>query len=45
MYRQLRGAYGVGRFGAIWRTAVLLMAAIVVLSLFIILMVGLGLQH
>ena len=45
IYRQLRGAYGVGRFGAIWRTAALLIAAILVLSLFIILMVGLGVSH
>jgi len=45
MYRQLRGAYGVSRFGALWRTFLLSIAAIFVLSLFIVLMVGLGLQH
>ena len=42
MYRQLRGAYGVGPFGAVWRTAMLLFFAIVVLCAFILLMGTLG---
>lgn len=45
MYRQLKGAYGLSRFGAGWRTAALLVAALLVLTLFIILMVGLGVSH
>jgi hypothetical protein len=42
MYRQLRGTYGVSRWGALWRTSVLLIVAIVVLSAFILLMGALG---
>jgi len=34
MYRQLRGAYGVGRFGGLWRTAVLLVFAAMALGVF-----------
>ena len=45
MYRQLRGAYGLGRWGALWRTFGLLVASILVLTIFIILMVGLGVMH
>ncbi len=29
MYKQLRGAYGLGRFGALWRTAALLFFALI----------------
>lgn len=36
IYRQLRGAYELGRFGALWRTAVLLGVAFLVLTLFIV---------
>ncbi|MEO6225638.1 MAG: DUF3667 domain-containing protein [Sphingomicrobium sp.] len=43
MYRQLRGAYGVGRFGALWRTALLTLFAIVVLTAFMALIGALGL--
>jgi Protein of unknown function (DUF3667) len=42
MYRQLRGAYGVGRWGALWRTSMLLLVAVIVLCAFILLMVTLG---
>ena len=42
MYRQLRGAYSLGRFGGIWRTFLLLTFALVVLTGFILLMVVLG---
>jgi len=45
IYRQLRGAYGIGRAAALWRTIVLLVAAILVLAMFITLMVGLGVMH
>jgi hypothetical protein len=42
IYRQLRGTYGVGRWGALWRTSVLLVVAVLVLSAFILLMGALG---
>jgi len=45
MYRQLRGAYGVSRLGALWRTLVLSISAVLVLTAFIIMMVGLGVMH
>jgi hypothetical protein len=44
MYRQLRGAYGVRRAGAIWRTLLLVINAMLVLSAFLLLMVGLGMM-
>ena len=34
MYRQLRGAYGVSRFGALWRTAFLLIFSVFALAIF-----------
>lgn len=34
IYRQLRGAYGCGRWGALWRTGALLVFALVALLLF-----------
>lgn len=43
MYRQLRGAYGLSRGSALWRTAALLLSAVLVLSAFILGMVALGL--
>ena len=43
MYRQLRGAYSLGRWGALWRTAALVAAAVAVLGLFLIGLVGVGL--
>ena len=44
MYYQLKGAYGLRRFSALWRTAVLLIFCNVALSLFVmtVLMVGLA---
>ena len=42
MYRQLRGAYGVTVWGAVWRTSLLLLFAMLVLIGFIFLMVALG---
>ena len=42
IYRQLRGAYGCGWFGALWRTFLLVIVAIIVLTAFILLMVTLG---
>jgi hypothetical protein len=34
MYRQLKGAYGLGRWSALWRTSALLIMAAITLSLF-----------
>jgi hypothetical protein len=42
MYRQLRGAYGVGRWGAVWRTFALTIFAFIAVALFASLLVGLG---
>jgi hypothetical protein len=42
MYRQLRGAYALSRFSAVWRTVLLTTFAFVVLTGFVILMVLLG---
>lgn len=42
MYRQLRDAYGLSRFGALWRTVLLTLFALVVVSLFAAVLVGLG---
>jgi hypothetical protein len=42
MYRQLRGTYDVGKWGAVWRTAVLTMFAFVAIGLFSALLVGIG---
>ena len=42
MYRQLKGAYGLGRASALWRTAVLTIFAIIVTALFSAVLVGVG---
>ena len=42
IYRQLRGAYRLGAFGAVWRTAALLFFASVALTLFLLLLLALG---
>ena len=42
MYRQLKGAYGLTRWGAIWRASLLTMFALIVVSLFAVLLVGMG---
>ena len=43
MYRQLRGAYALSRFGAAWRTLVLLAFALLALVIFLLLLLALGL--
>ncbi|MFM9828083.1 MAG: DUF3667 domain-containing protein [Sphingomonas sp.] len=40
MYKQLRGAYGVTRFGAAWRTVALLVSSTVAGGLFIVAVLG-----
>ncbi len=42
MYRQLRGAYQLSRFGALWRTVMLVNFAFVAAGLFFALLVALG---
>ena len=42
MYRQLRGTYTVGPWGAVWRTAALTIFAFIAIGLFASLLVGLG---
>jgi hypothetical protein len=43
MFRQLKGAYGLTRLGALWRTVLLTMFAITAALLFVAMIVGLGL--
>ncbi len=42
MYRQLKGAYVLGRAGALWRTTLLLLFASIVIGLFSAVLVGVG---
>jgi hypothetical protein len=42
MYRQLKGTYGLGKWGAVWRTAALTIFAFIAISLFVSLLVTLG---
>jgi len=42
MYRQLKGAYALGRAGALWRTVLLLLFATIVMGLFSAVLVGVG---
>jgi hypothetical protein len=42
IYKQLRGAYGSSRFGAFVRMLLLLLAALIVLSLYLLLLVFIG---
>ena len=42
LYRQLRGTYGLGGFGAMWRTWVLLFFAAIALALFAVTILGLS---
>ncbi len=42
MYRQLRGTYALSRFGALWRTILLTLFALVVTALFAAVLVGMG---
>jgi hypothetical protein len=41
-YRQLKGAYGLSRRSALWRTAVLLVFTSITVSLFTTILLGLG---
>lgn len=42
MYRQLRGTYSVGKWGALWRTMALTIFAFIAISLFTSLLVAIG---
>jgi hypothetical protein len=42
MYRQLRGAYSLGRWGALWRAVLLIIFAFIAITLFASLLVALG---
>jgi hypothetical protein len=42
IYRQLRGAYGLSGWSAVWRTALLLIFAFVALTLFVSLLLMIG---
>ena len=42
MYRQLKGAYGLRRWGALWRATLLTIFAFIVISLFAAVLVGMG---
>ena len=42
MYRQLRGAYELSRWSAVWRTVVLLMLSFLAITLFMLLLAALG---
>jgi hypothetical protein len=44
IYKQLRGAYQLSRFSAFWRMCVLVVLAFIALSLFVALLLGLGLM-
>lgn len=43
MYRQLQGTYGLSRWGAIWRASLLTIFALIAISLFVSLLVTIGL--
>lgn len=43
MYAQLKGAYALGRLGALWRTVALLVFAVIAALVFLLLLVTLGL--
>ncbi len=42
MYRQLKGSYGLGRWGVLWRTALLVGFAFAAIGMFVALIVGVG---
>lgn len=42
MYRQLKGTYGLGRFGALWRTFALIVSAYTAGLIFLIFLVAMG---
>ncbi len=43
MFAQLKGAYALGKWGALWRTSVLIVASITTLSMFLAMILVLGL--
>jgi len=43
MFTQLKGAYSLGRFGAVWRTAALSIAAMITISIYLMLTLAIGL--
>lgn len=45
IYKQLKGAYGLSRFGALLRTVVLLFFALIVLILFMLIVLAMGAAH
>jgi hypothetical protein len=45
IYKQLRGAYELRRLSALWRTCALVIFAFIALSLFLMLLLGLGLME
>jgi hypothetical protein len=45
MYRQLRGAYALSWYSALWRTAILLFFAGIALTLFLLVLLALGVMH
>jgi hypothetical protein len=45
MYRQLKGAYSLSRLSALWRTAAMVMFAGIVMTLFMLILVLLGVMH
>ncbi|MEO7564728.1 MAG: DUF3667 domain-containing protein [Sphingomicrobium sp.] len=44
MYRQLKGAYGLTRFGALWRASLLTIFAFIPAVLFVIIIAGVGIS-
>ena len=42
MYRQLRGAYSLSKWSAVWRTVALLLLTLVTITLFLFLLLALG---
>lgn len=42
IYRQLKGTYALGRWGALWRTMLLTIFALIVVIVFAVLVVGMG---
>ena len=42
MYRQLRGAYSLGRWSAVWRTVALLFMTLLTITIFLFLLLALG---
>jgi hypothetical protein len=40
MYKQLRGTYGIGRFGALWRTVALLSFSVIAGLIFFVGILG-----